>query len=57
MMPLRLFFPRLVKIRLQDKASTYKGPIDVVKKTIAADGLLGLYAGLESTMWRHIMWS
>jgi len=47
----------LVKIRLQDKASTYKGPVDVVKKIIAADGLLGMYAGLESTMWRHIMWN
>jgi len=47
----------LVKIRLQDKASTYKGPIDVVKRIVAADGLIGMYAGLESTMWRHIMWN
>jgi len=47
----------LVKIRLQDKASTYKGPIDVVKRIVAADGILGMYAGLESTMWRHIMWN
>lgn len=53
---LKLVF-RLVKIRLQDKASTYKGPIDVVKRIVAADGILGMYAGLESTMWRHIMWS
>lgn len=41
----------LVKIRLQDKAQAhlYSGPMDVVGKIIKADGLLGLYAGLEST--------
>jgi hypothetical protein len=42
----------LVKIKLQDKKSTYAGPIDVVKRVIRADGVLGLYAGLESTFWR-----
>ncbi|KAG0639797.1 mitochondrial carrier domain-containing protein [Tuber brumale] len=47
----------LVKIRLQDKKSSYNGPIDVVKKVIALDGLLGLYTGLESTMWRHVLWN
>lgn len=31
----------LVKIRLQDKASTYAGPIDVCKKVIAKNGVLG----------------
>lgn len=49
----------LVKIRLQDKAQAhlYKGPMDVVKKIIAKDGLLGMYAGLESTFWRHVLWN
>ncbi|PWW76017.1 mitochondrial carrier [Tuber magnatum] len=47
----------LVKIRLQDKKSSYNGPIDVVKKVVASDGLLGLYTGLESTMWRHVLWN
>ncbi|CAG9999117.1 unnamed protein product [Clonostachys byssicola] len=49
----------LVKIRLQDKASAgkYNGALDVVSKTIKSDGLLGLYQGLESTLWRHILWN
>ncbi|KAL7276347.1 hypothetical protein RUND412_000650 [Rhizina undulata] len=49
----------LVKIRLQDKASAgkYNGMIDVVKKTIQAEGVLAMYNGLESTMWRHVLWN
>ena len=47
----------LVKVRLQDKHSAYTGPIDVVKKVVASDGILGLYTGLESTMWRHVLWN
>ncbi|CEH12811.1 probable odc2-mitochondrial 2-oxodicarboxylate carrier [Ceraceosorus bombacis] len=49
----------LVKIRLQDKAQShlYTGPMDVVGKIVKADGLLGLYAGLESTFWRHVLWN
>jgi hypothetical protein len=47
----------LVKIRLQDKASTYTSPSDVIKKTIARDGPLGLYNGMEATFWRHVSWS
>lgn len=31
--------------------------MDVVKKIIAKDGLLGMYAGLESTFWRHVLWN
>lgn len=31
----------LVKIKMQDKSSTFKGPMDVVKQTIAQHGLLG----------------
>ncbi|PWN21217.1 putative ODC2-mitochondrial 2-oxodicarboxylate carrier [Microstroma glucosiphilum] len=49
----------LVKIRLQDKAQShlYKGPMDVVNKIIKADGVMGLYAGMESTFWRHVLWN
>lgn len=47
----------LVKIKLQDKSSTYKGPMDVVKQIVRKEGLLGLYAGMESTFWRHLVWN
>ncbi|TFY65325.1 hypothetical protein EVJ58_g2050 [Rhodofomes roseus] len=47
----------LVKIRLQDKLSTYSGPMDVVRKVIAKDGVLGLYSGMEATFWRHFWWN
>ncbi|KAF2667683.1 mitochondrial carrier [Microthyrium microscopicum] len=49
----------LVKIRLQDKAQAHKytGMIDVVRKVIAQEGVLTLYQGLESTLWRHILWN
>ena len=49
----------LVKIRLQDKASAgkYKGSLDAVVKIVAQEGPLALYNGLESTMWRHILWN
>jgi len=49
----------LVKIRLQDKASAgkYTGMVDVVVKTIKNEGPLALYNGLESTLWRHILWN
>ena len=49
----------LVKIKLQDKTSTFKGPIDVVKHIVKHNGLLGMYAGLEATFWRYVLctWS
>ncbi|KAI1795447.1 mitochondrial carrier [Ganoderma leucocontextum] len=47
----------LVKIKLQDKASKFAGPIDVVKQVVRSEGLLGLYAGMEATMWRHLWWN
>lgn len=49
----------LVKIRLQDKSSAgkYTGMLDVVSKTIRNEGLLAMYNGLESTLWRHILWN
>ena len=49
----------LVKIRLQDKAQAgkYTGMIDCVMKTVRQEGPLALYNGLESTMWRHILWN
>jgi solute carrier family 25 2-oxodicarboxylate transporter 21 len=49
----------LVKIRLQDKASAgrYNGMIDCVAKTVKNEGILTMYQGLESTMWRHVLWN
>ena len=47
----------LVKIRLQDKASTFTGPVDVLKQTLARSGPLGLYVGMEATFWRHVSWN
>ncbi|KAK3292498.1 mitochondrial carrier domain-containing protein [Chaetomium fimeti] len=49
----------LVKIRLQDKASAgkYNGMVDVVLKTVRNEGILAMYNGLESTLWRHILWN
>ncbi|KAI5464761.1 mitochondrial carrier domain-containing protein [Mariannaea sp. PMI_226] len=49
----------LVKIRLQDKASAgkYNGMFDVVSKIVKNEGPLALYQGLESTLWRHILWN
>lgn len=49
----------LVKIRLQDKASAgkYNGMVDCVVKTVKNEGILTMYQGLESTMWRHILWN
>lgn len=47
----------LVKIKLQDKSSTFAGPIEVVKQIVRNDGVLGLYAGMEATFWRHFWWN
>ena len=48
------FPPFLAKsnYRLQDKTSTFAGPMDVVKQVIKKEGVLGLYAGMEATFWR-----
>ena len=49
----------LVKIRLQDKTSAgrYSGPLDVVRQIVKNEGILAMYNGLESTMWRHVLWN
>jgi solute carrier family 25 2-oxodicarboxylate transporter 21 len=49
----------LIKIRLQDRSSAgkYNGMIDTAMKIIRNEGLLAMYNGLESTMWRHILWN
>lgn len=49
----------LVKIRLQDKAQAHKynGMLDVVRKVIAEEGVMTLYQGTESTVWRHVLWN
>lgn len=43
--------------RLQDKSSTFAGPMDVLKTIVRKEGVLGLYAGMESTFWRHLWWN
>ncbi|KZF18834.1 mitochondrial 2-oxodicarboxylate carrier [Xylona heveae TC161] len=49
----------LVKIRLQDRASAgkYNGMVDCVTKIVKQEGPLAMYNGLESTLWRHILWN
>ncbi|ANB13260.1 Odc1p [Sugiyamaella lignohabitans] len=47
----------LVKIRLQDKSSKYKGMGDVVSHIVKKEGPLALYNGLEATLFRHISWN
>ena len=49
----------LVKIRLQDRASAgkYNGMVDCVLKIVKEEGPLAMYNGLESTLWRHILWN
>jgi len=47
----------LVKIKLQDKSTVFKGPLEVVKYIIRNDGLVGMYKGMESTFWRHVWWN
>mmetsp|Transcript_16775 Transcript_16775/g.23338 ORF Transcript_16775/g.23338 Transcript_16775/m.23338 type:complete len:295 (-) Transcript_16775:109-993(-) len=49
----------LVKIRLQDKASAgkYANTLDAVTKIAQTEGPLAFYKGLESTIWRHGVWS
>jgi len=47
----------LVKIKLQDKSSKFTGPMDVLRSILRSEGVLGLYAGMESTFWRHVWWN
>ncbi|KAI9755821.1 MAG: hypothetical protein M1815_004602 [Lichina confinis] len=49
----------LIKIRLQDRASAgkYNGMVDTFLKIVRNEGPLAMYNGLESTMWRHILWN
>jgi solute carrier family 25 2-oxodicarboxylate transporter 21 len=49
----------LVKIRLQDRSSAgkYTSTMDALTKIVKSEGPLALYNGLESTMWRHVLWN
>jgi len=49
----------LIKIRLQDKANVgkYANTVDCLTKVIRNEGILALYKGLESTLWRHATWN
>ena len=42
----------LTLYRLQDKTSTFAGPLDVIRQIVKKEGPLGLYAGMEATFWR-----
>ena len=44
---------------MQDKAKAgmYKSGIDCLQKIIRQEGLLAMYQGLESTIWRHVLWN
>lgn len=42
-----------MRTRLQDKNSSFAGPMDVLKKIVQSEGLLGLYSGMEATFWRY----
>lgn len=39
------------------QAAKYNGMIDCVTKIVKQEGLLTMYQGLESTMWRHALWN
>jgi solute carrier family 25 2-oxodicarboxylate transporter 21 len=46
-----------VRLQSKESAGQYKGALDVVSKVVKNEGLFALYNGLESTMWRHILWN
>jgi len=39
------------------QAAKYSGLLDCVTKIIRTEGPLTLYQGLESTIWRHVLWN
>jgi len=39
------------------QAGKYNGLLDAVRKIVAQEGPLTLYQGLESTIWRHVLWN
>lgn len=47
----------LVKIKMQDKFCKYTKMSHAVKDIVKENGVLGLYKGLESTIWRHSVWN
>lgn len=39
------------------QAAKYNGLLDAVQKIVRQEGPLTLYQGLESTIWRHVLWN
>lgn len=39
------------------QAAKYTGMLDCVGKIIKQEGVLAMYQGLESTIWRHVLWN
>lgn len=47
----------VIKVRMQAKGSTYKSTLDCAVQTIKADGIRGLYAGVEPQLLRNAVWN
>ena len=49
----------LVKVRLQDasRSATNFGPVKCLTDIVKQEGLLGLYKGTESVLWRGIFFN
>lgn len=47
----------LVKIRLQAPDSVYKSTFDCIRSIAINEGPLTFLNGIESTLWRHGIWS
>ena len=39
------------------QAAKYNGMLDCVGKIIKQEGIMAMYQGLESTIWRHVLWN
>lgn len=39
------------------QASKYNGMLDCIGKIIRQEGVMAMYQGLESTIWRHVLWN
>ena len=47
----------LVKVQMQDVTCKFDSPVAVLRDIIRRQGLLGIYQGLEATVWRHAFWN
>ena len=47
----------LVKVKMQDPFCKFESSFLVLKDIIKHNGILGIYNGLEATIWRHALWN